>query len=244
MGMKQAIVIGAGVGGLAAAIRLARQYRVTVLEAAPQPGGKLSEFRQDGYRFDMGPSLLTLPELIDELFHLHGRNPRDCLRYRPLEQVCRYQWEDGTIVHGWKDPHRFARELAEQTDVTEAQVLQFLSRSRKKYELTRELFLQRSLHKVRSYLSRHTLRALLGLPKLDLLHTMHGANRSTFSDPRVVQLFDRFATYNGSSPYRAPATLNLIPHLEHHLGAWFPEGGMYRRSADQARTGGWGRVPL
>lgn len=226
--LKQAIVIGAGIGGLAVAIRLrVKGYAVTVIEAAAQPGGKLAEIQMEGYRFDAGPSLFTLPEQVDELFRIAGKTPSDYFRYESLPIITRYFYPDGTLINAWQDPERFAEEIEVKTGEPRAHVETLLRKSRQIYGITREVFLERSLHKLSTYLRWNTLRSALQVHRIDAFRTMDQANRSFFKDPRVVQLFDRYATYNGSDPWQAPATLNIIPHLEHNLGAYFPENGMY-----------------
>ncbi len=222
-------VIGSGIGGIASAIRLAAKgYRVSVFEQAGEAGGKLSELRSGGFRFDTGPSLFTMPWLVDELFLIAGRNPRDYFNYLPLASSCRYFWEDGTRVTAWKEPGNFARELAQNTGMEPGQVLAFLRKSERLYEITHEIFLFNSLHKAANYTKKAFLKSLLHLHELDAFTSMHKKNSRWFSDPRAVQLFDRYATYNGSDPYKTPATLNVIPHLEHNKGAFFPLGGMYQ----------------
>ncbi|MCK6602284.1 MAG: phytoene desaturase family protein [Bacteroidetes bacterium] len=224
---KKAIVIGSGLSGLASAIRLkADGFEVDVFESAPGPGGKASEFRQDGFRFDAGPSLFTMPELVDELFHLAGRRREDYLSYHRLPVTCQYFFPDGTRLTAWSTPDEFARELAAKTVDSVDSVHHFLNRSAEIYRLTADLFMRKSLHKVSTFLSGTAFRALLNLNRLDTSRTMVKAIKSIFRDPKTIQLFSRYATYNGSNPYQAPATLNIIPHLEHAKGAFFPEGGM------------------
>ncbi|NJK94948.1 MAG: phytoene desaturase [Bacteroidales bacterium] len=226
--MNRAIVTGAGIGGIAAAIRLAaRGYAVDVFEASDQPGGKLTEINKNGYRFDAGPSLFTLPELVTELFELCGEKPENSFRFQSLEVICKYYYPDGTILKAYQQPDRFAAEIQDVLGEEKENVLKFLDRSREIYELTAPVFIFRSFHKLSTFLSRPFLKALLRWHRLDPLRTMHQANQAWFKDPRLVQLFDRYATYNGSDPYKAPATLNVIPHLEHNKGAFFPEKGMY-----------------
>jgi phytoene dehydrogenase-like protein len=89
------------------------------------------------------------------------------------------------------------------------------------------VFLHSSLHKLSTYVTKNALKGYLNFGKLDVFRTMHQANASYFKDPRVVQLFNRYATYNGSDPYQTPATMNIIPHLEYNTGAYFPLNGMY-----------------
>lgn len=221
-------MIGAGIAGLAVAIRLARQgLRVTVFEANDAPGGKVAELRMDGFRFDMGPTVLTMPQYIDELFALCGEDPRDHFTYQRLDPIFRYFYADGTELTTPADPDRLADELADRTSVKREQVLDFLSRSREKMELTDPVFLQRSLHRWRNYLDWPTWRGILNFHKVEAFTTMARANARLFRDVKVEQLFNSYASYNGSDPYQAPATLNLISHYEITLGAFHCEGGMY-----------------
>jgi phytoene desaturase len=225
--MGQAIVIGAGIAGVAVSIRLAlKGWKVTVLEANAYPGGKLSEFVLEDFRFDAGPSLFTLPELVDELFELAGRKPEYYFRHIKLALGCKYFYEDGTVLNAWADPQKFAKEVEAKLGVPTTLLSRHLDDAARKYNLTKGIFLERSLHKIRSYFQKDVLKAMLNVGSLDLGKTMHEANQKALSEPKLVQLFDRFATYNGSNPYRAPGVLNLIPHLEHGIGACFPMGGM------------------
>ncbi|MFM2376110.1 MAG: phytoene desaturase [Bacteroidota bacterium] len=225
--MAEAIVIGAGIAGIAVSVRLAlKGWKVTVLEANPYPGGKLSSFEIQGFRFDAGPSLFTLPQLVDELFELAGRRAADHFRYRSLELVCRYFYEDGTRLDAWADPDRFAEEVESKLGVPASDLRAHLDAARVKYALTKGIFLDRSLHRIGSYLRGEVVSTLLQVGRLEMGRSLHAVNARRFSDDRLVQLFDRYATYNGSNPYAAPGVLNLIPHLEHGIGAFFPEGGM------------------
>ncbi|MCB0677280.1 MAG: phytoene desaturase [Saprospiraceae bacterium] len=221
-------IIGAGIAGLAAAVRMAAHgYEVDVFEANPYPGGKLSEFRLGGYRFDAGPSLFTMPMYVDELYRLADPAKTPPLSYRRLDVVCHYFWEDGVRLHAHAAPEEFAREAADVLGVDPQAILRALADSRRKYELTGRTFLERSLHRPATWLSREVGSALLQLPSLDIFQSMHQVNQRQLQHPKLVQLFDRFATYNGSNPYRAPGILNIIPHFEHHFGAYFPQGGMH-----------------
>lgn len=228
MNQPEVLVIGAGVAGLAASIRLAAAgCKVTVFESNPYPGGKLSEIRLGAYRFDAGPSLFTMPHFVDELYELCQLDPRQFFRYQKLDIITRYFYEDGTVINAYSEPEHFAEEIAKKTNEPAQRVEQFLQHSKMLYELTAPVFLYNSLHRWETYLNRKAIKALFSLHQLDMMRSLHRANSATFSDARVIQLFDRFATYNGSNPYCAPATLKVIPHLEHHIGAYYPEGGMY-----------------
>ncbi len=227
--MKQkSAVIGSGVAGIASAIRLAAKgYLVQVFEQASGPGGKLSERRHGGFRFDTGPSLFTLPELVTELFELCGKDPRNYFTCKLLDASCRYFWEDGTVINAWHNSDDFANEVAQKTQVPSGQIRKFLKKSQRLYELTNQVFVFNSLHKWHNFFQPACRKSLMHLHELDVFTSMHTKNKRWFNDPRIVQLFDRYATYNGSNPYKTPATLNIIPHLEHNTGAFFPAKGMY-----------------
>ncbi len=219
----RAAVIGSGVGGLATAIRLAlRGVKVTVYEKNGTPGGKISQIRDSGYRFDTGPSLFTLPGLIDELL-----GPESGFNYLPLENSCRYFYPDGTQLNFFNNPVKLKEEIESKTDESYNNITKRLRESEQLYNLTSPLFIFNSFHKIMNFLNPKYRAIPLKLHKLGFNRTMHSANKRLFRDKRIVQLFDRYATYNGSSPYRAPATLNMISHLEHNIGAFFPVKGMY-----------------
>jgi phytoene desaturase len=223
----RAAVVGAGIAGIASAIRLAvKVYQLEVFEANAYPGGKLSSFELSGYRFDAGPSLFTMPQLVDDLFRLAGKEPADYFEYLRLPETCRYFYEDGTRFTAHAGAEQLAQEIESQLGEPAHRVLAHLKDSAVKFEVTEKLFLHRSLHKLGTYFNRDALKGYLNLHRLEAFRTMDAANITRFEDPRVVQLFNRYATYNGSDPYQTPATMNIIPHLEYNIGAFFPKGGM------------------
>lgn len=228
MSRPKAIVIGAGIAGIASAIRLAvKGYEVDVFEANSKAGGKLGEIKMNGFRFDAGPSLFTMPQYVDELFKLAGKNPHDYFGYTKLNEVCRYFYEDGLKLKATADLDNFAKDIEEKTSSTAAEVKHYLKKSETIYEVTHRVFLERSLHKLKSYLHWDTLKSIFRFGQIDAFRTQAKANHSFFKDERITQLFNRYATYNGSDPYQAPATLNVIPHFEYHFGAFLPKNGMY-----------------
>lgn len=225
--MKTAAVIGAGVAGIAASIRLAiKGYDVTVFEANAYAGGKLSSFEVGGYRFDAGPSLFTMPELVEDLFRLAGRKPEAHFEYIKLAETCRYFWDDGTHLMAHANPNDFANELQTKLGEPAQNTIDHLKDSAVKYDVTQKLFLHRSLHKLGTYFNRDALKGYANAHKLEAFKTMNAANTKRFKTPKAVQLFNRYATYNGSDPYQTPATMNIIPHLEYNIGAFFPVKGM------------------
>jgi len=226
--MKKVIVIGSGVSGLATACRLqASGFDVVVLEANDYPGGKLTEFNRNGYRFDAGPSLFTMPHFLDDVFTHAGKNPRDYYNYQQLDVSCQYFYEDKTRLTARADIKEFASEVEEKLQVPGDSIIAYLRKSEHIYKTSAYIFLENSLHKSSTWLTRSVARAIPGIPKLGLFETMHQRNSRLLSDARLVQLFDRYATYNGSDPYQAPGILTSIPHLEFNVGTFFPEGGMH-----------------
>lgn len=225
---NQAIIVGAGIAGIATAIRLAvKGYQVTVYEGNTHAGGKLSRFKKGNYSFDAGPSLFTMPQYIDELFLLANKKTENYFKYKKLDEVCRYFWSDGTTLFANANTDFFANEVETKTQSTAAQLRKYLKKSSTIYRITHHVFLEKSLHKIATYLSINTLKSIFNFGKIDAFKTMAQANEALFTDPKMAQYANRFATYNGSNPYQAPATLNVIPHLEQNMGAYFPENGMY-----------------
>lgn len=226
---KRAVIIGSGVAGLACSIRLAaRGVDVTVLEANAYPGGKLTAFELNGYRFDAGPSLFTMPQWVLALFELAKEDPNVHFKYKRKTVACHYFWEDDTQFFAPSNRDEFAVKAAQTFGVNSQKILSYFKRAEKKFKLTRSLFLEQSLHKLKTFLSLDTLNAIVHLNTYQLHTTLHQANRSHFKNPKLVQLFDRYATYNGSSPYETSGMMTLIQHLEQHYGTYIPEGGMHQ----------------
>ncbi|MCF8232747.1 MAG: phytoene desaturase [Bacteroidales bacterium] len=224
---KKAAVIGAGIGGIASALRLRHLgFDVEVFEAASKPGGKISEIRNEGFRFDTGPSLFTLPSLVNELFELFGKNPSDYFSYKALPVITKYFYDDGTEINAYNEPEMFANEIERKTSDSAEAVRKYLNDAETVYNLTANNFIFKPFE-LSTVFTKDFLRATLRINKLNTGKTMHEVNQSYFQDARTVQLFDRYATYNGSDPYQTPGTLAVIPHLEHNIGAFFPEKGMY-----------------
>jgi phytoene desaturase len=173
----------------------------------------------------MGPSLFTMPTLIDELTSISKQ--ANTFSYKKLETICHYFYEDGTRLKAYSDKKKFANEVATILGEDKQSIIDQLNHSAKLYELTSDIFLNQSLHKLSNFMNLKTLKAVFNLPKLQLNKTMHQANTARFKNEKTIQLFNRFATYNGSNPYQAPALLNIIPHLENNIGAYVPRNGMH-----------------
>lgn len=225
----KAVIIGAGIGGIATSIRLAKKgYDVEVFEQNSYPGGKLSVFEQDGFRFDAGPSLFTLPELVDDLVALQEENSHIKFPYKKLDESCRYFWEDGKKLTAYTKPDKFGDEVEKVLGVPSEVIVNYIKKAEFKYEKSAKIFLEKSLHKTSTFLSKEILPALLNIYKFDLFENMNQVNESQLKDSKLVQLFNRFATYNGSDPYQAPGILTSIANLELNRGTFYPEAGMYQ----------------
>ena len=225
--MKKAIIIGSGVGGLATALRLKAQgLDVVVFENNSYPGGKLSSFNLGQYRFDAGPSLLTMPHYIDELFELFNENPKDYFNYKRKDISCKYFWEDKTVLNAYSDKNKFINEINKVLKVDKNIITKYLLKAKKKYDLTKNIFLEQSLHKIKTYLSSDLIKGIFNLYIFQINKTLDKVNQDELKEPHLVQLFNRFATYNGSSPFKTPGMMTLIQHLEQEYGTFVSEKGM------------------
>lgn len=226
--MNKAIVIGSGPGGLGSALRLAAKgYQVEVFESNANPGGKLAEQWIGDFRFDMGPSLFTLPENVNALFELFGKNPKDHFQYERLEEVCRYFWDDGTRFTIKANEEEVVHSLVSTFGEAPDKVRRYLQQSANAYRITAPVFLHRPMPTWQTVWKAPVRKALMQMGRLPLTGSLHSINSKYFSHPKTVQLFNRYATYNGSNPYRAPSMMMLISHLENGMGAFLPKGGMY-----------------
>lgn len=221
------LIIGSGIGGLAVAIRLAvKGHHVTVFERSSSPGGKLGMKEINGYRFDTGPSLFTQPQNIEEIFQLANEPMEDYLQYEAVPIANRYFFENGKVINAYTDAGKFSEEMKnvalEDPDV----VKDFLKESEKMYKNIGTIFLDHSLHLVRTWLHRRIIPAIQSTRLRYLLKSMNVHHQERFKTPEAVQIFNRFATYNGSNPFKAPSMLSMIPHLEQNQGTYYPKGGM------------------
>lgn len=224
---RKAIVVGAGIAGIATAIRLAvKGFDVEIHEKNSVAGGKMYLIEKDGYTFDAGPSLFTQPVNLEELFSLAGEDINAYFKYSALPLACRYFFETGKLVNAYTSRDAFADEMEKQLGEPKANVHRYLHNAERVYENVGQIFLNFSLHKASTWLHPRVLKALSSVKMPYLFNTLNEFNHQQFSTPEAVQIFNRFATYNGSNPYSAPGMLSLIPHLEQNQGTFYPEGGM------------------
>ncbi len=225
--MKKAIIIGSGIGGLSTAIRLkSRGFDVDVFEKNLFPGGKLSNIDVGKYRFNTGPSLFTMPHFVDELYELFNENPRDHFNYIKKDIMCKYFWDNGKTFVGYYDINKLAEECKLKFGVDKSIVLKYLEKSKKKYDLVENIFIKNSLHKLKNLISIDTLKALVKINTFQLFKTLNKVNEEELKNKYLVQVFNRFATYNGSSPYKTPGMMSAIQNAEKHYGSFLPKKGM------------------
>ena len=222
--MRRVIVAGCGLGGLSAAIRCATQgAQVTVFEKNNAPGGKAGQRFLNAYRFDCGPSLLTLPEVLNEILQEEASS----LTLIPLSDICRYFWGGEKQVTSTVDSHRFNQQFHTVFGEPPTHYLRFQALCRRLYRSVATLFLSHAIHHPSVLSARRFWSSLIRLPFINGHHSLYRTVQRYFQAPEIQQLFMRFATYNGSSPYRAPGTLSVISHIEHTLGAYAVKEGIH-----------------
>ncbi len=225
----RAVVIGAGFGGLAAAIALARRgLRVAVLEAASEPGGKAGTATVDGVTFDTGPSLLTMPHVLDSVLQLAGTRLEEVVTLRRASPAFRYRFDDGVVLdvhHALEDTLASVRDTLGVGPADELRA--FLGYARRIWEAAAPPFVYGDAPSV-SGLASMGWQALSALGRVDALADMWPAITRRVTSPHLQTLLARYATYNGSDVRAAPATLNCIAWVELGLGGYGVEGGMQR----------------
>jgi phytoene desaturase len=221
------VVVGAGMGGLAAAARLAKLgHDVTVLEQADRIGGKLGRYERDGFVFDTGPSLLTLPAVYRDTFRKSGRPLERELELVPVDPAFHYRWADGTEVdlpNASRGGTRAALDAALGAGAG-AQWEALVDRAAAIWDVTREPFLESPLDGAGTLL--RLARRAEDVRTVAPWRTLRGLGGQYLDDPRLQMLLDRYATYAGSDPRRAPAALATIPYVEQAFGAWHVPGGL------------------
>lgn len=242
------VVIGAGVGGLATALRLLTGgFAVTLLERGPRPGGKMRQIAVGSDSFDGGPSVMTMPWVLDDLLACAGVSRRDVLSLSPLSPLCRHFFADGSALDLFADEpqppgthrhpdaawQRSADEIARVIGPRSAEeYVRFRRHAAAIYSAVEGPFLRRALpHGLREVVTAFSLRDAFGMLRLDALRSLWRALCRQFSDERLRILFARYATYSGADPFVAPATLAVIPHVELAFGVYAVNGGMYSVAA-------------
>lgn len=239
--MARVVVVGAGVGGCCAALRLAASgHDVTVVEAATVLGGKLGRWSEQGYAFDTGPSLVTMPQVFADLFADVGERLDDHVRLQPVEPIAEYRWSDGTELGTTADPSAMAEAFRAAMGRDAADDWRALmTRAGRMWQAVDDPILRTPVRGLRSLLP--LARRVADLRAIAPHRTLRDLARRCLHDPRQRMMLDRYATYTGSDPRRAPAALATIPYAELTFGGWYVAGGLYRlveAIADLARERG------
>jgi 1-hydroxycarotenoid 3,4-desaturase len=222
------VVVGAGVAGLVAALQLAqRNIQVTLIEAADQPGGKMRQLVVDGAPIDSGPTVFTMRWIFEQIYASAGARLEDELKLTALPVLARHAWSETERMDLFADPGRSRDAIARLAGPAEAaRFVQFCKEARKVYDTLEGPFIRSQSPTLASMAGDLGLRGLAVLASLGPMSNLWDALRQHFHDVRLQQLFARYATYCGSSPWQAPATLMLITQVELD-GVWSVEGGMH-----------------
>ncbi len=219
------VVIGGGIGGLSAAIRLAAAgQRVTVIEQNNAIGGKMSEMTANGFRWDTGPSVISMRPVLDELFQYAGKNTRDYLSLLPVDPLTRYFWNDGSQFDASRMPHVMIQRLREFVGSDDAQgYMRYLQYAKSLHDALSPTY----IYDDPPHNWQTAKPPLVEISALDPLPTMAEAIDSFAASPKLRQMLKRYAAYIGASPYAAPEALNMIAHIALSGGVWYPQGGVY-----------------
>ena len=223
---QTALVIGAGLGGIAAAARLARQgYHVTVIEQNAQPGGRCDQLVRDGHRFDLGPTLFLMPGVFAETYAALGQRMTDQLDLRRIDPTYRIRFDDATQLSLTSDLNALEAQLEAIEPGAFGGLLRYLSEGHLHYHTSLEKFVGRNFYSLPEYFSPQNLPLLF---KLKALVKHYDNIGHYFDDPHLKAAFTFQNMYLGLSPYDAPATYSLLQYTELAEGVWYPMGGLYR----------------
>lgn len=220
------VVIGAGLGGLSAAISLATEgFAVTLVDKNDKVGGKLNVLEKDGFSFDMGPSILTMPHIFQQLFTQAGRKLEDYVSLKTVEPHWRNFFADGTVFDLTADKQRQQQELRKLNEQSVIEFERFMDYARKLGEISERGYFAKGLDSFGELIRFYGV--LNSLKDFDVFRSMDQGVRRYISHPKLIEVLNYFIKYVGSSPYDAPALLNLLPYIQYQYGLWYVQGGMY-----------------
>jgi diapolycopene oxygenase len=223
---KRVVVIGAGLGGMSAAIMLARSgYRVTVLEKNSQVGGKLNRLETQGFSFDLGPSIFTLPQIFRPIFEGEGKRLEDYVTLQRLDPQWRNFFGDGTIVDLWEDREKMRAELERFGPRAIDEYGDFLDYSRRQYDIVERGYLRHGFDTFSQFIRFYGWK---DARDLDYLRSMAGSIHKRISNLYLRDIFEYFIKYVGSSALDSPAFMNLMPNIQMEFGLWYVSGGLYQ----------------
>lgn len=222
---NQVIIIGAGLGGMASAITLATKgYSVTIFEKNGHAGGKLNVLEKDGFRFDLGPSILSMPYLFRDLFSLAGKRFEEYVPIVPLDIHWRNFFENGTVVDLIGDYDQQKQLFHSLSPFLPEQFRQFLNYSENQFKCIDRMYFRSGADTFLDVLKHLPLRMITSI---DGLNSMRKGINNSFTHPLIRNVFSYFAKYIGSSPFNAPGFLNLLPWIQYRYGLWYVKNGMY-----------------
>lgn len=222
---KKVIIIGAGLGGISAAIMLKiNGYDVVVFDKNEKIGGKLNYVKEKGYSFDLGPSILTLPQYFRNLFDASGKNMDDYITIQKVRPHWRNFFEDGTVIDLDPDIKIMERELAKLDDQSFFQFQRFLKYSHTQYDIIEKGYFDQGLDSTLDFIKFYDFSTVF---KIDFLRTMHKGVSKYIKNQYLIDILDFFIKYVGSSAYNAPGFMNLMPTIQFKYDLWYAAGGMY-----------------
>jgi diapolycopene oxygenase len=222
---EDAVVIGGGLGGISAAVSLAADgFDVRLVEKNGHLGGKLNLLEKDGFSFDLGPSILTLPHIFRSLFNRAGADLDEHVDLRELDLQWRSFFEDGTCIDLYNEIERTREENAYVTDEHVRQMESFLDYSGDIYEVTEQGYFSAGLDTLWDFVWHYSPFSIMSF---DYFSTVDQGVRRHIKDEKLADIFNFFIKYVGSSPYDAPAMLNLLPYVQQEYGLWYVDGGLY-----------------
>lgn len=227
---RKVIVIGAGLGGMSAALSLAAEgFSVSIFEKNDKVGGKLNVLKEKGFSFDLGPSIFTLPQYFQSLFERCGKNLDDYIELVPVSPHWRNFFPDGVVVDLYDDEAKMKSEVVKlsprNSEVLWNEVQSFLRYSKDQYDIIAQGYFDRGLDNLWEFIKFYGL-FRLGT-RMDHKHTMSQTIHRMISEPHLRSIFEYFIKYVGSSALKAPGFMNLMPNIQYEFGLWYVNGGMY-----------------
>ena len=222
---KKILVVGAGLGGISAAIALATEgFEVKIFEKNDKIGGKLNVLKKVGFSFDLGPSIIILPQLFRRLFDKAGKIMEDYVQFEEIQPQWRSFFEDGTVLDLHSDMREMEKEL-EKFGEKASGYWAFIEYSRMLYKFAEEAYLNRRSDSAGEIMKGYGLFEVM--KKTDIFTTVNKGVSRYISSPHIQDMMNFFLKYVGSSPYDAPALMNLLPYSQLGYGLWYVKGGMY-----------------
>lgn len=233
---KSVVVIGGGLGGLSAAVSLAQSgFNVTLFEKNHHLGGKLNRLEQDGFGFDLGPSILTMPQIFEKLFTESNRKLQDYIPMQRLDLEWRSFFPDQTIIDLYGDLEKMAKKNPMLTEKDMEEYQTFLDYAKGLYDITQTGYFEKGLDSTKDILRHHGM--IRALKNFDYFSSMHDAIKKRVSNPKLQDMLSYFIKYVGSSPYDAPAVLNMMIYMQHKDGVWYVPGGMHHIAGGIVKLG-------